>query len=413
MSSPSGSGSQTGDGSPSSSVVYDHEPFIAFNSRVLDLATSTIWPGSPSTDIRVERLKGGGFNRVIGLARQSPGAQPGDEGQFILRVPRFEAAKVGNQVAILDFIHQHTAIPAPEVLTFDETEGTDIGSPYIVQNRIAGVDLHSSFPKLGHEQKCRVARELGGVFKQILSVRSSVSGRLVLSMNGKSGKRAIHVAPFWLDSTSLALTKPYGGPLADESTKSLLTTAFLSRKSSELERNTLGTVGSRLWDRFCEMTAELERGGWLTDRWSALSHLDLAPRNILVDPTDDERLPIITGILDWDSAVLAPLFMSCALPAWIWAWQEDEDEDERTANDTPTAREGRQLKALFEESAGNDYMRLAYEPAYRLARRLVRFAINGLRSNEDFREAKAMLQEWKECQSLYREKGFVLPEQKK
>ena len=48
----------------------------------------------------------------------------------------------------------------------------------------------------------------------------------------------------------------------------------------------------------------------------------------------------------------------------------------------------------FEEAAGTDYVRFAYRAPYRLARRLVRFAIDGLHSNEDYKEATAMLREW-------------------
>jgi aminoglycoside phosphotransferase (APT) family kinase protein len=167
--------------------------------------------------------------------------------------------------------------------------------------------------------------------------------------------------------------------------------AFQAQRAGETD-----TVGSKLIDRFCAMALELDAGGWLVNSHYSLAHLDLAPRNILVDPTSDTQLPIITGILDWDSAILAPMFMSCAPPLWIWGWQDDEDEDERTANNEPPTLEARQLKLLFEKAAGPDYMRLAYDPAYRLARRLVRFAFEGVRSNEHFKEAQTMLQEWAE-----------------
>lgn len=92
--------------------------------------------------------------------------------------------------------------------------------------------------------------------------------------------------------------------------------------------------------------------------------------------------------------------MSCYPPLWIWAWQDDEDEDERTANDDPGTAQGRELKAEFEVAAGSDYVRLAYGAPYRLARRLVLFATHGIQSNEDYKEAKAVLQEWAEVRSL-------------
>ena len=116
---------------------------------------------------------------------------------------------------------------------------------------------------------------------------------------------------------------------------------------------------------------------------------------MLVDRTSNAPLPTISAILDWDSAVIASAFLSAAPLMWLWDWKYDEDENERLANNVLPTAEGRELKALFEEAAGEDHIRLAYEPAYRLARQLVLFAINDVRSNEAYREGgKAMIQEW-------------------
>lgn len=144
------------------------------------------------------------------------------------------------------------------------------------------------------------------------------------------------------------------------------------------------------------MVFEMDAAGYFKqlDGHFALSHLDLEPRNILVDQDSPPGRPTISGILDWDSAVLAPVFMSCTPPMWIWSWQEDEDEDERMANEVPSTNEQKVLKKEFEAAAGPLYIQCAYNPVYRLARRLVRFAIDGIRSTRDEQEAEAMLEEW-------------------
>ncbi|KAI1181370.1 hypothetical protein F5B17DRAFT_453148 [Nemania serpens] len=147
-------------------------------------------------------------------------------------------------------------------------------------------------------------------------------------------------------------------------------------------------------DRFTAMASELDEDGWFANDHYSLAHLDLHPRNILVNPTSDTEIPIISGVMDWDNAILAPMFMSCQPPLWLWGWKHDEDEDERTANDEPPTVESRELKRLFENAAGPEYLRLAYKPAFRLARQLFSFALNGVRSNEQFKEADTMLQEW-------------------
>lgn len=47
----------------------------------------------------------------------------------------------------------------------------------------------------------------------------------------------------------------------------------------------------------------------------------------------------ITGILDWDSALFAPLVLSCRPPMWLWAWS-DGPEDERLAGRGTTPNAG-------------------------------------------------------------------------
>ena len=79
---------------------------------------------------------------------------------------------------------------------------------------------------------------------------------------------------------------------------------------------------------------------------------------------------------------------------WLWAWNDEDEEDERLANNTPPTPELRELKQLFEDAAGPIYRQFAYGPQCRLARKLIRFAIDGLHSNEDLRGAESLLDEW-------------------
>ncbi|PSN73635.1 hypothetical protein BS50DRAFT_467362, partial [Corynespora cassiicola Philippines] len=209
-----------------------------------------------------------------------------------------------------------------------------------------------------------------------------------------SSKEQVVIAPFFETDAKLL------GHLQDQtSTTDLLKTIFTLRTADGEKKYPLDTIRPKLFSQFMEMAGELDEDGWFQDVPFSLCHLDLEPRNILIDATHDKQRPIITGILDWDSAVLAPSFMSCKPPQWIWDWQDDEDEDEQTANDVPPTKECIKLKIAFEMAAGWDYMLYAYSPVYRLARRLVRFAIDGIRSAEDIDEAEKILEEWNQTRS--------------
>ncbi|KAI8963091.1 kinase-like domain-containing protein [Daldinia sp. FL1419] len=380
--------------SDSSTVMWDHEEFETFQLTVLVFALNDVWPNTWFNDITIERMQGGGFNRIIGMTRRGYSCLDCKEVRYILRLPRFEDSQVDRDVANLRFLERHTEIPVPRVIKFDDTYMNDLDSPYMIQNRIDGVDTLSGFPQLNHAQKLRFAREFGDIFRQMLAVKSHMAGSIVFSSGYDDSTAEFSVAPLSFDYANSQApyrsTKAPTKPIQD-----LLLSCFNSQMADVRENTPKAICKLGYIDRFCSMAGELEAGGWFDNVSYSLVHLDLHPRNILVNSASSPEEPIIPAVLDWDSAIFGPQFLSCVPPLWIWCWLEDEDEDERTANDDPPTIEARELKDAFEKAAGEEYMRFAYEPAYRLARRLVKFAIDGpIRSNEEYTEAEEMLEEW-------------------
>ncbi|OTA68036.1 kinase-like protein [Hypoxylon sp. EC38] len=375
--------------SDTSTLEWDHEPFSTFQSRVHEFAHKNIWPETDPQHIIVERLRGGGFNRIIGLTRLNSDKDNSPETRYILRIPRLDSTQVENDVAALRFLERHTGIRVPKVITYDDTAHNGLESPFSVLTWIDGSDLCSSFPNFDHPTKKKVAHELGNIFRQMLATQSRTSGTLTILKGHGTTDTATYVRPFGCEDSRLSVL--YSNSPNTEILLEQLKNNFQAQKAASLE----SILRPQFMDRFCTMAIELSQGGWFDDVPNCLTHFDFAPRNILVNPTTDSRNPVITAVLDWDDAGFAPMFMACAPPLWIWGWLHDEDEDERTASEEPATPEARELKRLFEEAAGEDYIRFSYQPAYRLARRLVRFAIDGrIRSNEDMKEADEMLQEW-------------------
>ncbi|KAH3951810.1 hypothetical protein HBI56_084060 [Parastagonospora nodorum] len=406
--------------SDTSTLEWDHESFETFQHRVLELAL-TLWDGTKASDIEVTRLAGGGYNRIIGITKimteQQQSLQPGilkrlwtfmtnwaakmrsetiqtARLEYILRIPRMDAARLDQYVAALHYVQNLGGIPVPDIVAFDETTNNRLGIRYMVQNRLPGTDLLKTFPDLDHNQKFRVAVELGQVFRTMLSTKSAVAGRLVLPRTVRSSKSSVYEASveplFQPDLPTIVQIKP------NLAIKDLLSGIFQEREAQLFREHGSKCKSWSHNDRFIAMTSELDAEGWFASKDISICHLDFEPRNILVDITKNSPQPIVSAILDWDSAALAPSFMSCRPPLWIWAWAEDEDEDERTANDEPPTEEGRILKQAFEQAAGPEFIRYAYPSAYRLARRLVQFAMDGITFSQDFRDADAMLEEWAE-----------------
>jgi len=152
-------------GSSNKTWCYRQEPFETFQHQVVDLCRSVL--GQETTTL--ERLKGGSFNRVYHVLLP--------EGEYILRIPRYERDQVCYNVAPLQLLRQHPAIPAPTLITFDPRQENVLGRTYIIHTWIAGKLLRYEYPGLPHRVKCTIARDLGRVYAIMHGIRSSVAGR--------------------------------------------------------------------------------------------------------------------------------------------------------------------------------------------------------------------------------------------
>ena len=112
---------------------------------------------------------------------------------------------------------------------------------------------------------------------------------------------------------------------------------------------------------------------------------------------DSDKSITVTGVLDFDSAVFAPAFVSCYPPWWLWQDETqpgDAMEDESRSNQTPPDPELVEIKHIFEETVGDDFLRYAYQPKFRLTRKLFKIACHGNSSNETWKKIEEFLSEW-------------------
>jgi len=435
--------------SETSTVEWDHEPYETFQHRVLSLARRA-WPewDNYCGDIHVERLKGGSYNRVIGinLALNHDGDDPDSDGciSYILRIPREDAVDLDKQIGAHLFAQRLPGIKVAELIEWDKNKDNEIGAPYVIQNRVAATDLKTlRYPDLDHATKCRIAREVGGLYRRMLSIKSSVIGDPMPEATSRLSTDACkyvdsselqavefdvaefdyrRVRPF-ADSFFMegapprepALAKPWDNSGRQEtSLYHFLKTTFTAQRAKEVENKKLRPVLEGVkdvdlesYDNWLTMVDELQAAGWLDRVDYCLAHLDFYPYNMLFDPDAKPGSPSLT-ILDWDQAGFVPSFMLCRPAYWIWNWTDAGDEfefsDETLFVEAPQSVEACELKSIFEEAAGPEYMFYAYQPAYRHARRLFRFAVEGgLAFCHWYPESQAMLKEWAAIRHVKRE----------
>ena len=436
--SPVSSDDDGSDDSKTSTLGYDQEPYHLFKSRVENLC-QVLWP--PQHSFRqswassklakwigankflslfapsqqpplIERLQGGAYNRITGITL--PSSKRGEHGgrSFILRVPRWDRGETDRVVATLEYLRQNSSIPTAKVAAKDFSKQNILGSPYVVQDRLPGSDLEILWNDLNHSQRCTVAREVGGVVRSLLALESPVTGYIRTVDEGTRSTVAHAVVPFDL--------KNIDGDVFDEPEQRNETAAGSRRESQstlDFFRCQIGrwravdvdgnaplidrTVA--LWDSMLQVIEEMDDLGLFKSLNHCLCHVDLYPRNIMANIQPDGSIRI-TGILDWDEAVVAPEFVNCEPPAWLWGFDDDQlphDDlpawpyEKPGANDVPSTLENRELKRIFEEHAGAEYVKLAYGEHFRLCRGLFRVVLFGLTSNENYEAAERIVEDWK------------------
>ena len=360
----------------------------------------------------IEHFKGGGYNHITAV-RLPPSYVKDGNRDLILRIPREDESRPDHQAAMLDFVRSRTSIPVPTIVAADFTGKNTLEKPYVLQNRIPGQDLESLWDGLSHSQRCVVATELGKVVNALLLTESSVTGTIEADPRGMDApKGSAIIVPWKLESRGKILEE-----LEPERSSSSQTPeprkrtleffkSYLGRwRKGALDSN-LGEVDDEvlLFDSLLLMAQEMNDMGLFKPDTNCLCHLDLHElRNIMVQVDSDYSLRV-TGILDWDEAIVAPKFVNCQPPGWLWGYDKDTHEDENGllpwpyelegANNEPATPEKQELKQLFEEYAGPDYPRLAYDTPSRFMRTMFRIAIDGLNTNWHCHAAERVVKEW-------------------
>lgn len=324
-----------------------------------------------SGEIVLERMKGGGFNRVIG-AKLSSGEC------VVVRIPRFDSDKseLADQAAVLRYIASLKIIPVPHIAHFDTTDQNIIGSAYMVQHRIEGQNLNDVISSLSQKKCLEVTKEVARVIAQMCSITFEHIGTLCAPSAAYSLRDIGFITPPNSSTTS---------PFSD--TLEYLVQSFNGHIIHPKTGASKGTVFEAYMSLLTDVARDLNARRPFTNKF-CLFHSDFMARNLLVKDEADGRL-VINGVLDWDLAASAPVEAAYVLPHWLWEPGEEEDINEATdgselADLTPATPELRAIKELFEkeiEKLVPGFVAMWKEGW--AARELFYFAIEGMNSNED------------------------------
>ncbi|KAF7902261.1 hypothetical protein EAF00_002164 [Botryotinia globosa] len=380
-------------GSGSTCDWDDQEPFVTYKHKIIQLCHD-LGLGEPS---KIERMRGGSFNRVVCLSLPSK-----DNQDFVLRIPRNLHANesMRDQVAILHYLAP--LMPVPAVVAFDSTSDNVIGLPYILQGKLKGVNAGSVYYDLPSDEKMQFVKLLAGIIKKLNTLKMDRPGQLVAGPSVPSISHEPLTIPTDIEVTGYRFSQHDALEVMSSQDKqplsSLLYSIFEERKTADEDFMDIQ------WNSLQKITKEMKTAGLFsnTDTDCVIWHWDLAFRNIMVEKQSNGQWALI-GILDWDGLLSAPFVMTRAPPVWLWI-----EENSRSSkwceglgnNDIQPARELTMeelvLKSSFEQilqRSDQNYMADAYGRGVWI-RRLVKFALEGFAQSSHYIMLKVLVLEW-------------------
>ncbi|KAF7954024.1 uncharacterized protein EAE97_001422 [Botrytis byssoidea] len=380
-------------GSGSTCDWDDQEPFVTYKHKIIQLCHN-LGLGEPS---KIERMRGGSFNRVICLSLPSK-----DNQDYVLRIPRNldTNESTRDQVAVLHYLAP--LMPVPAVLAFDSTSDNVIGRPYILQEKLKGVNAESVYYDLPSDEKIQFVKLLADIIKKLNAFKIDRPGQLVAGPSIPSISREPLTIPTDIEVTGYRFSQHNALEVMSSQEKqplsSLLDTIFEERKTADEDFMDLQ------WKSLQKITKEMKTAGLFsnTDTDCVVWHWDLAFRNIMVEKQLNGQWAL-TGILDWDGLLSAPSVMTRAPPVWLWIEENDRSSkwcEGLGNNDIQPARELTMeelvLKSSFEQilqRSDQNYMADAYGRGVWI-RRLVKFALEGFAQSSHYIMLKVLVLEW-------------------
>ena len=370
-----------------------------------------------------------------------------ENNDYILRIPHSPNTFIDGDLITLHYVQSNSSIQVPHVVAFSLSADNLLEGPYMLQRRIPGICLLSVIYDLTQPQRCQLAVQLAKIMRELIGMTSPVPGqlgfpRLPLSqesctkndedhrgirhgtlqeklsrmiagtdfVNDDTGPQILHYDSVLAENTFNGTINNFNGCKKGDVALACIQFQLTRHMMDALTSSHPQIFKTKQYTRLLDMAREMHDLGFLDDDHCNLFHHDLEARNIMVHIDNAGNLKI-AGILDWDRAKFVPRFVSCCPPPWLWCYDDDPYFDEATTYETPEDPDMQELKQLFDEHVGEDFVKLAYPPQYRFARRLFKFAIEGFYKFEDDQRINDLISEWTDFRDELRDDAESLDQE--
>ncbi|KAF7589600.1 hypothetical protein BBP40_004060 [Aspergillus hancockii] len=278
----------------------------------------------------IVKLAEGGFNKVFLL-------KANDGREVIARIPTPIAGPprytTASEVATMNFLRVILGHPVPKVLAYSISSDNPVGAEYIIMERVHGESLSSKWLALKAEEVKNIMKQLADIEQKLFSFRFPGYGSLyhARDIEGQTripiGVEDFCIGPvaarqFWhgercqmdLDRGPWLLSEDCFTSAARRETACILRHAKPRPRRTFLlptNYNIDPSQHTSLLSKFLKVSPFLVPSE-PTHNSPTLRHPDLSLSNILLKPGSTE----IAGVIDWQDAVIFPLFMQAGYPAF-------------------------------------------------------------------------------------------------
>lgn len=244
-----------------------------------------------------------GTNHEVFLLEFEPGIESKMEttNSCIARVARHAESleKATSELATMRYVKDHTSLPIARIFYTDLDPTNPVGAPFVLMERLPGKHLYTMWDDLSLDQKKGVLRQIAGVLAQLATVHFDGIGSL--QDNG--------LGPLVHPCLPQQEEKPF------QSTLDYLT-AFLSKDLVECPKTQ---------DLYQQVRQELEKyfsskpiASYLNPPFRLIhGHFDAQNLLFIKSPDARDKVPILSGVIDFKHSYSGPLYYLYEYPIFI------------------------------------------------------------------------------------------------
>ncbi|KAL8974971.1 MAG: hypothetical protein Q9197_000812 [Variospora fuerteventurae] len=309
--------------------------YVKFDVHELCNAVSSVTKDG-SAVCEIDKMEGG-FSKAL-LMTTATGHQ------VVAKLPNSTAGRArystASEAAVLQYVRDHTTVPVPRVLAWNDDPSNPVGAEYILMEKAPGVQLHTVYDELKAYQRLQLIESLAKLEHELASVPFPAYGSLYLrhSLSDISESVALdstadpdaaycigpQCGPLWTNGSSHQDLEAdlNAGPWSDLSQFALaLARRSLARTKLPFPGYAIPSIHGTRQDHEAVLSSAVKvlptiaTHSLLQQRCKAsLWHHDLHLGNIFVSEQNHAE---ITCIIDWQSASVSPLFCQPRWPIFL------------------------------------------------------------------------------------------------